>query len=59
VTPAGGKLWRMRCRFEGKARLLALGQYPDVSLSKARERRDEARRQLADGIDPCAAKKAR
>jgi len=59
ITPSGGKLWRMRCRFEGKARLLALGQYPDVSLAKARERRDEARRQLADGIDPGAAKKAR
>lgn len=59
VTPSGGKLWRMRCRYEGKARLLALGKYPDVSLSKARERRDEARRQLADGIDPGAAKKAR
>lgn len=58
VTPSGGKLWRMRCRFEGKARLLALGQYPDVSLAKARERRDEARRQLADGIDPGAVKKA-
>ncbi len=59
VTPSGGKLWRMRCRFEGKARLLALGSYPDVSLAKARERRDDARRQLADGIDPAAAKKAR
>lgn len=59
VTPSGGKLWRMRCRFEGKARLLALGAYPDVPLAKARERRDEARRQLADGIDPAAAKKAR
>ncbi len=59
VTPGGGKLWRMRCRFGGKARLLALGQYPDVSLLKARERRDEARRQLADGIDPAAVKRAR
>ena len=59
VTPAGGKLWRMRCRFQGKARLLALGQYPDVSLAKARQRRDEARQQLADGIDPGAVKRAR
>lgn len=40
-------------------RLLALGQYPDVSLANARERRDEARRQLANGIDPGAVKRAR
>ena len=52
ITPAGGKLWRMDYRFEDKRKTLALGAYPDVNLKQARDRRDEARRQLADGIDP-------
>lgn len=52
ITPAGGKLWRMDYRFEDKRKTLALGSYPDVNLKQARDRRDEARRQLADGIDP-------
>ena len=52
-----GKYWRMDYRFDGKSRTLALGVYPDVSLLKARQRRDKARGLLADGIDPGTAKK--
>lgn len=51
-----GKYWRMAYRFVGKQKTLALGVYPDVSLLKARQRRDKARELLADGIDPNAAK---
>ena len=58
VSPAGGKLWRLKYRFDGKEKRLALGTYPDTSLARAREKRDEARRQLADGIDPSASRKA-
>ena len=58
VTPAGGKLWRLSYRFGGRQKTLALGAYPDVSLTRAREKRDEARRLLADGIDPAAQRKA-
>lgn len=58
VAPEGGRLWRFRFRFGGKEKLLALGIYPDVSLKDARERRDEARKQVAAGIDPCAQRKA-
>ena len=57
LTPSGGKLWRFKYRFDRKERLLALGRYPDVSLAKARERREDARRLLADGIDPNAHRK--
>lgn len=56
VKPAG-KYWRMDYRFSGKAKTLALGTYPEVSLLKARQRRDKARELLADGIDPSTAKK--
>ena len=52
VTAAGGKLWRFKYRILGKEKLLALGAYPDVSLRDARERRDEARKLVAAGIDP-------
>lgn len=58
IAPAGGKLWRLKYRFDGKERLLALGKYPDVTLALARERRDAARKLLADGIDPGAHRKA-
>lgn len=52
VATSGGKLWRFKYRFEGKEKRQALGVYPDTSLVKAREKRDKARRLLADGIDP-------
>lgn len=57
VTTAGGKLWRFRYRFAGKAKMVGLGAYPSVTLAQARERRDEARRQLAQGLNPSAHKK--
>lgn len=53
-----GKYWRLDYRFDAKRKTLALGCYPDVTLSKARERRDEARQHLAGGIDPGAIRKA-
>ncbi len=52
VTPAGGKLWRLKYRMEGKEKLLSIGAYPEISLSDARKRRDEARTLLAAGKDP-------
>jgi integrase len=58
VTPPGGKLWRLKYRYEGKEKLLALGAYPEISLADARQRRDEARKQLANDIDPVAVRKA-
>jgi integrase len=58
ISTTGGKLWRLKFRFDGKEKLLALGVYPDVSLKDARKRRDEARQLLADGIDPTAMRKA-
>lgn len=57
VSPRGGKWWRLKYRFAGKERRISLGTYPEVTLAKARERRDEARRQVADGIDPSAQRK--
>ncbi len=58
VTPAGGKLWRYKYRFAGKEKLLALGAFDEVGLAKARERRDEARKLLANGADPGEVKQA-
>jgi len=58
IMPNGGKWWRLHYRFEKKQKLLSLGVYPDVSLKDARERRDEARKQLAAGIDPGENRKA-
>lgn len=60
VLPDGAKQWRFKYRRPdtGKENLLALGNYPDVSLSKARERRAEVRALLADGIDPSEQRKA-
>jgi integrase len=52
VTPAGGKYWRMKYRFGGKEKRIAFGVYPDVSLAQARERCGQARKLLANGVDP-------
>jgi integrase len=52
VAVSGGKLWRFKYRFNGKEKRQAIGTYPDTPLAKARGRRDEARRLLADGVDP-------
>ena len=58
VSPTGGKLWRMDYRFDGKRKTLSIGAYPTVSLADARARRQAAKVQLVQGIDPCAHKKA-
>ncbi|AKQ56396.1 phage-related integrase [Bordetella hinzii] len=58
ITPTGSRGWRFRYRFDGKEKLISLGVYPTVSLKEARQRRDEARRMVANGIDPSAARKA-
>ncbi|MBP8926041.1 MAG: DUF4102 domain-containing protein, partial [Pseudomonadales bacterium] len=58
VSASGGRHWRLAYRFAGKRKLLSLGSYPDVTLTKARNRRDDARRLLADGVDPGAVKQA-
>jgi integrase len=52
ITPNGSKLWRLAYRFGGKQKTLALGIYPTITLKQARERRDAAKRLLADKIDP-------
>lgn len=52
VSPSGGKLWRLKYRFDGKEKRLAVGIYPAVSLAAARKRRDAARELLANDIDP-------
>jgi hypothetical protein len=58
VNPSGGKLWRMKYRFEGKEKLLAFGTYPTTGLKEARGRMAEAGKLLANGADPGAVKKA-
>lgn len=58
ITPKGKKWWRFRYAFDGKEKLLSLGTYPDVSLEKARERRETARKLLADKVDPGEQRKA-
>lgn len=57
LVTSAGKYWRINYRFDGKRKTLALGTYPEVSLAKARAKREKAREQLADGIDPSAAKR--
>lgn len=57
VAPTGSKYWRWKYRFNGKEKRLAFGVYPEVSLEEARERRNHARKMLADGKDPGAIKK--
>lgn len=57
VQPGGSKLWRFRYRFAGKENMLALGPYREISLASAREKRDAARRLVAEGIDPSQKRK--
>lgn len=52
VTPAGGKLWRLKYRIDGREKLLAIGSYPEIGLGEARRRREEARELIALGKDP-------
>ncbi|WP_321854050.1 tyrosine-type recombinase/integrase [Paraburkholderia tropica] len=58
IQPNGGKYWRLAYRYLGRQKTLALGVYPDVGLSLARQRRSEAREALALGSDPSDIKKA-
>ncbi|WP_231613334.1 Arm DNA-binding domain-containing protein [Halomonas sp. BC04] len=60
VTPSGGKYWRLKYRFHGKEKRLAIGVYGskdgDVSLAQARDERDKANKLLAQGSDPSTVK---
>jgi integrase len=56
VAPSGSKYWRLKYRYAGREKRLALGVYPETGLKLARERRDDARRLLATGVDPSAAR---
>ena len=58
INPNGSKYFRFKYRFDGKEKTLALGVYPETTLKQAREKRDTARKQIADGIDPSENKKA-
>ena len=57
VTPQGGKWWRLKYRFDGKEKLLSLGTYPDISLSQARQKREDSKKLLAIDIDPSESRK--
>ncbi|MDD2850445.1 MAG: integrase arm-type DNA-binding domain-containing protein [Desulfuromonadaceae bacterium] len=58
ITPTGGKLWNLKYRFSDKEKKLSFGTYPALSLADARQRREDARKLLANGIDPGEIKKA-
>jgi integrase len=58
VVPSGGKWWRLKYRIAGVEKRLSLGTYPDTSLKAARDKRDEARALIAQGIDPSDVRKA-
>lgn len=59
VQPSGALLWRFRYKVLGHERKLSLGSFPELSLQQARKKRDEARAQLVDGIDPVEEKRQR
>ena len=58
ISPNGGKWWRFKYRLDGKEKRISLGVYPDVGLAAARDKREEARRLVAAGIDPTEHRKA-
>lgn len=59
VKPNGSRLWRFKYRFDGREKCLALGSFPDVTVSTARHKRDAARSMIAQkGLDPSAQRKA-
>src|SRR5579859_5729943 len=57
VDPPRRPGWRLKYRIAGREKLLSLGVYPDVSLKRAREKREDARRLIADGTDPSLERK--
>jgi len=59
VKPNGGKYWRFKYRFAKKENVLAFGTYPEISLLEARQQRLDARKALANGIDPKIQQKAK
>ena len=59
IDKTGGKYWRLKYRFLGKEKTLALGVYPTISLAEAREKREAAKKELLNGTDPSLAKKTR
>ena len=58
VAPSGGKWWRLKYRFNGKEKRISVGTYPTTGLKKARQRRDTAKEQLAENIDPSVKRQA-
>ena len=58
VAPSGGKWWRLKYRFQGKGKRISLGTYPTIGLKEARERREDTKKILANGIDPSAQRQA-
>ncbi|MBQ0688057.1 tyrosine-type recombinase/integrase [Providencia rettgeri] len=58
IEPNGSKGWRFRYRFAGKPKMISFGVYGQISLADARRKRDEAKKQLSDGIDPSDARKS-
>jgi integrase len=59
ITPSNGKLWRLDYRYNGKRKTLSLGAYPAISLADARQRREDAKKHLANDVDPGELKKAK
>ncbi len=57
VQPNGSKLWQLRYKFLGKENVLSFGKYPLIILAEARQKRDEAKKLIADGVDPSVQKK--
>ena len=57
VAKSGGKRWRLKYRFDGKERILALGVYPEITLAKARKLRGDYKEQIANGINPAEQRK--
>lgn len=58
ISPAGGRWWRFKYRFECKEKRISLGVYPEVGIKEARERCDQVRKQVSAGVDPGAKRKA-
>ena len=56
VKPPNSKLWRLKYRFLGKEKKLCIGEYPTITLAEARDKREEAKRLLANNLDPSAVK---
>jgi Arm DNA-binding domain len=59
INSPKSRWWRFKYRFDGKEKLLSLGTYPEITLKAARERCLDARRLVANGIDPSAERKAK